>query len=251
MARSLWPNGDALGKEIALNAGRVSPFNAGSGLKGTARVIGVVGNVRGVSMTGPDVGDVYLPRLTNDWSSRILLRTRGDAAALIRELPRIVHDIEPALPVSVQQMTDVVATDASVMTARVSAGILAAVGIIGLLLASVGAYGAVSYAVRQKQRDIGIRIALGATHAQVLVATLRDTMAWLRWGVCAGVCLGIVGVLLANAVLAGASVAASVLDPASIVLVPTAIAAVALLAAAVSARKATAVNPAVVLRSDG
>ena len=250
MARVLWPGGDALGKQIAFGT-KPSAFNAGPGLTGSSEVIGIVGNVRGLSMSGVDVGDVYLPRLTNDWSSRILLQTRGDVAALIREVPRIVHDVEPALPVSVQSMTDVVAADASVTTARVGAAILAAVGVIGLLLASVGVYGTVSYAVRQKQREIGIRIALGATGAQVLIATLRDTVVWLGYGAAAGVVLGIVGVKLTNAVLAGASVAASIVDPMSMLVVPAVIAAVAVVAASLSARKATLTNPATVLRSDG
>src|SRR6185503_1701114 len=251
MARALWPRGDAVGKQIALSVARPNAFNAGPGLKGTAQIVGVVANVRGTSMTEPDVGDVYLPKLTNEWSSRILVRTHGDASTLARDIPRIVRAIEPALPVSVEAMSDIVASDAGVMTARVSAGILAAVGLVGLLLASVGVYGMVSYAVRQKRREIGIRMALGASGVQVLVGTLRGTTSWIGYGVVAGVALGVVGIKLTNAVLAGAAIAASLLDPASIILVPAAIAGVALLAASLSARKAATTNPALVLRADG
>jgi putative ABC transport system permease protein len=251
MARALWPRGDGLGKRLALHVTSTRGFNAGRALVGTAEVIGVVGTVRGVSMTGGDVGDVYLPRLTNDWSSRILLRTQVDPASIAGEVTRIVHEVEPALPVSTETMVDVVASDGSVTTARASAGILAAVGVIGLLLASVAVYGMVSYAVRQKQREIGIRMALGAHGAQVLAAALRGTLMWIVRGVVAGVVFGIIGIKLTNAVLTGASVSASVIDPASIVLVPFLIGIIAVLAASLSARKAAATNPAVVLRADG
>ena len=251
MARLLWPHGDALGKRLALHVAPTRGFNIGQGLAGNAEIVGIVGNVRGVSMTGSDVGDVYLPKLTNEWSSRILLRTRVDPAAIARDVTRIVHDIEPALPVSTATMTDVVSTDASVVTARASAGILGAVGLIGLLLASVGVYGMVSYAIRQKQREIGIRMALGARGIQILTSTLRGTLTWIVRGVVVGVVLGIVGVKLTNAVLVGASVSASVFDPTSIVLVPLLIGSVAVVAASLSARKAASTNPAVVLRADG
>ena len=251
MARALWPHRDAVGQRLALSTARPSAFNAGPGLSGTAEVVGVVANVRGISMTGSDIGDVYLPKLTNGWSSRILVRTWGSRAAVMRDVPRIVHDIEAALPVSVQSMDEVVASDASVLTARLSADILAVVGAIGFLLAFVGVYGMVSYAVRQRQREIGIRMALGASARQVLAAALRGTLTWVARGVAVGVCLGMIGITLTNAFLAGVTVSASVLDPGSMLLVPLTIGGVAVFAAALSARKAASTNPAAVLRADG
>jgi ABC-type antimicrobial peptide transport system permease subunit len=199
-------------------------------------------------MASFDNGGVYLPKLTNDWSSRILLRVRGDQQSVIREIPRIVREIEPALPVSVQSLDDVVASDGSVLTARISASILAVVGMLGLLLASVGVYGMISYAIRQRQREIGIRMALGAHGPLILRAALRGSTQWLGRGVALGIVLGIIGVKVTNAVLAGASVSASVVDPVSMIVVPLVIGAVALLAAVMSARKAASMSPAVVLR---
>jgi predicted permease len=248
VARALWPRGDGLGKEIALSVAPLSVFGASAPLHGTARVIGVVSNVRGVSMASYDAGGVYLPKLTNDWSSRILLRMAGDPERALHEIARIVAEIEPALPVSVQRYDDIVATDGSVLTARLSAALLAIVGALGLLLASVGVYGMISYDIRQKQREIGIRMALGATAWLILRAALRGTTRWLTRAVVCGILLGVVGIKLTNVVLEGASVTASVLDPISMVIVPAVIAGVALLAALMSARKATRTNPAVVLR---
>jgi predicted permease len=248
MARTLWPHGDAIGKRFALSVAPPSTVATNAPLSGSAEIVGVVADVRGVSMTSFDAGGVYLPRFTNDWSSRILLRVRGDPQSVMREIPRIVRQVEPALPVSVERFDDIVAGESSVMTARVAAAILATVGTLGLLLASVGVYGMIAYAIRQKQREIGIRMALGAHGVLILRAALRGHTRGLAFGVAAGVVLGIVGVKLTNAVLAGASVSASLLDPVSMIVVPAVIAGVALLAAIMSARKAALTNPSVVLR---
>jgi putative ABC transport system permease protein len=179
-----------------------------------------------------------------------VLRIDGDMARVARDVPRIVRDIEPALPVAAQTMDDLVSTDTSVVTARVGAMILAAIGALGLLLAAVGVSGMVSYSVRQQRREIGIRMALGAQSRQVLGAAISGSVRWIVGGVIAGTLVGAAGITVTNAVLQGASVSASTMDPGVLILMPLVIGGVAFLAALLSARKATLVDPAAVLRAD-
>jgi putative ABC transport system permease protein len=251
MARVLWPNGDAIGKQLVMGTTPQLGFNpGGAALSGTAQIIGVVRDVRGLTIAGPDVGDVYLPKLTNGWSSRIVLGANGDMARIEREISRIVREVEPALPVSVQPMNDVVSSDASLVTARAGAGILALIGALGLLLVGVGVYGMVSYSLRQQRREIGIRMALGAQPYQVLAAAVRGTVRWIGRGMIAGVVLGVAAIKVTNAVLQGVSISASVLDPGALLVVPVVIGGFALLAAFLSGRKAASMDPAVVLRTE-
>ncbi|HEY2823963.1 MAG TPA: ADOP family duplicated permease [Gemmatimonadales bacterium] len=250
LARQFWPHDDPIGKSIAIGVAPQTGFNLGPAPALTAEVIGVVRDVHGLTATEPDAGDVYLPRLTSGWSSRIVLRVGGDMGRIQAAVPKVVHDIEPALPVSVQTMDDVVASDASVITARVGAGVLAVIGVLGLLLAAVGVYGMVSYTVRQQRRETGIRMALGARAPQILAANLRGSARWILGGVAVGTVLGAIGIVLSNTVLAAALVSASALDPAVLAGVPALIAALALFAAFLSGRKAALLDPAMVLRMD-
>jgi putative ABC transport system permease protein len=251
MARVLWPKGDAIGKQLAMGTTPQLGFSpGGAALSGTAQIIGVVRDVRGLTIAGPDVGDVYLPKLTNGWSSRIVLGVNGDMARIERDVAVIVREAEPALPVSALPMNAVVSSDASIVTARAGAGILALIGALGLLLAGVGVYGMVSYSIRQRRREIGIRMALGAQPYQVLAAAVRGTVRWIFRGIIAGVVFGMAAIKVTNAVLQGVSISASVLDPGALLVVPVVIGGFALLAAFLSGRKAALMDPAVVLRTE-
>ena len=249
LARTFWPGQSAIGRHLVMGTSPETGFGpAGPELSGPVEVIGIVRDIRGVSMTGVDAGAIYLPKLTNGWTSRLLLRVDGDAASVMREVPRVVATVEAALPVATERMNHIVASDGSVVGARTGAAILALIGVIGLVLASIGVYGAVSYTVRQREREIGIRMALGASMRQVLAAALGDTVVWIGRGVIAGIVLGMVGVKLSNAVLVDASITASRLDPLAITVVASGIVVLAIMAALISGRQAAITDPAAVLR---
>jgi hypothetical protein len=249
LARAFWPGQTAIGRQLVMGTAPETSFGpAGPQFAGPIEVIGVVRDIRGVSMTGVDVGDIYLPKLTNGWTSRILLRTDGNPAAVIREVPRVVAGVDAALPVAVERMDRVVASDGSVVAARAGGGGLALIGMIGLVLASIGVYGTVSYSVRQREREIGIRMALGASTRQVLAAALRDTIAWIARGMIAGIVLGVIGIELSHAMLVDASLTASRFDPIAVIAVSAGMVGLAIVAALISGRQAAMTDPAAVLR---
>jgi ABC-type antimicrobial peptide transport system permease subunit len=131
-------------------------------------------------------------------------------------------------------------------TPRLFTALATAFGGLALALAAVGLYGVVSYAVRQREREIGVRVALGAAPARVLALTLRQGMT----PVAAGLAVGLVGALVATRVLRAMLFEVSATDPATFAGVAALLAAVGLAAAYVPSRRAARVDPAATLRAD-
>jgi ABC-type antimicrobial peptide transport system permease subunit len=134
---------------------------------------------------------------------------------------------------------------ASLLPQRIAAGILGGFGVVALLLASIGLYAVVAFAVAQRTREIGIRVALGAHSGEVLRLMLRQGMTLGGIGLLIGVPLAIVGAKLVSGFLLGAGAA----DPVVFVGAATLLALVTLVASYVPARRAARVDPMLALRS--
>jgi len=132
------------------------------------------------------------------------------------------------------------------LPARVAGATLGIFGMLGLLLASIGVYGVMSHSVSQRQREIGIRVAVGAARSAVVRLLLREGMALVLVGSAIGLALAIAGAQLLRGVL----IDGRGFDPVTFALVPLVLGAVAFLAIWVPARRASSVNPVVVLRQD-
>ena len=132
------------------------------------------------------------------------------------------------------------------MPARLTGAALGVFGILGLLLASVGMYGVMAYSVAQRSREIGIRMAIGATASNVIQLIMRQGLTL----VLIGAVIGLAGAMAASRLLAGILYGDNTLDPVTFALVPCVLIAVAALATFAPARRAAAVDPAVTLRSD-
>ncbi|HKG94015.1 MAG TPA: FtsX-like permease family protein, partial [Gemmatimonadaceae bacterium] len=242
LARQLWPGERAVGK-------RIDAWGSG----GTPRwmeVVGVVGDLHGVSLTETAEPALYVPYAQIEirlWQAMqrslvIVARTAPEPATLLPAIRRAVTTVDPSLPLADNTtMEELLA--GSLATARFNTQLLTTLGLIALLLASVGVYGVVAYFVSQRTQEIGLRMALGATPGHVWRLVVRRGMAPIVWGVAVGA-----GMSLATArLLRGQLYGVGANDPATLAGVAVLLLAVAVLATYVPARRAMRVAPAVAL----
>jgi ABC-type antimicrobial peptide transport system permease subunit len=175
----------------------------------------------------------------------LVVRTTGDPAALAAPIRAAVREIDPALPIAnVRRMTDVVA--ASMATPRLTGSLLTVFGALALFLAAVGVSGVLSYLVSRRRREIGIRMALGASRAHVMGLVVRRGLVTAGWGVAAGILGGIVLTRLMESLLYGVAPR----DLATFGVVPLLLLAIAGLASAIPGLRAARVDPLEALRSE-
>jgi putative ABC transport system permease protein len=246
LARTMWPGQNAIGKRFACcesgPKGRMDPV--------WHQVIGVVGDVRSDGLDQQVYPTFYLPieqmpSSAWDWLGRtmdLVVRTKGPAFPA-NDLRAAVASAAPGIPVynlsSMQQKVAGTLAESHFDTFLV--GIFAA---IALLLSSVGIYGVLSYVVAQRTRDIGIRMALGATPSLVMCDVL-----WYGLRLTAvGIGIGIVGALAASRLLSSLLYGVQSTDALTFVAVSCMLTVVALLASYLPARRATQVDPLVALR---
>ena len=242
LADRLWPEGTAVGQRLRMPG--LSRLNDGNWLT----VVGVAGSVHatGFDRYGPDPYEIYLPWSTGGTWRRprfVLVRTAGgaDPIALLKEQ---VWRLDPELPVTVHAMDDVVG--AALAEPRFYTTLLAAFAVLALLLAGAGLYAVVAYETSARTREIGVRVALGATRRTVIRHVIGRSLQQSG----AGVVLGLLGALALTRLLAPLLYDTAPTDPASF-----SAAAVFLLAAAVAgawlpARRAARTDPMTALRAD-
>ena len=181
----------------------------------------------------------YRPRQT------LQVRTSSPTSAATKTIMELVHSVEPAMAIfDVRTMTQSLNTPDGFMLFRLAAVIASSLGLLGLVLAIVGVYGVVSYSAAQRTHEIGIRIALGARRSQVLRTVLRPGVAIILFGSAFGILTAIAVARLVGSFLVGVSA----VDPATYIGVSLLLAAIALLASFIPARRATRVDPVQALR---
>ena len=244
-ARLAWPGEVAVGKRFLGPGDRTD--RAGPVLR---EVIGVVGNTREDGLREDSRPAVYYPiRQVSPalWASvqnsmYLVARTGTDPRAITKSVQDVVARIDRGLPVfGVRSMEERMAE--MLATARFTTQLLAALGGVGLLLAVVGIYGVVGYLVGLRTREIGVRVALGATPSRVVALIVRQGMG----PVLRGVALGIVVATGVTRVLASQLYGVGATDPLTFVGVAAVVALVAALTAALPARRAARVDPVSVL----
>jgi predicted permease len=244
-ARREWPRESPIGQVVDLWLG--TEAEADNAAAGRAEVVGVVADVR---LAGFDADQsqhaVYLPLAQQPTNAVwIVARSRGEPSELAAPLRRAVLEFDPDLPLY-HVRTMVAVLDESLFMPRFLGTLFLAFGAAALLLASVGLYGLMAFAVSQRQREMGVRMALGATAGDVRRLLLRrglaQTTIGLAFGLLAGRGLG--------AVLSTALFQVSASDLATFVAVPALLAIVAVLACWVPARRASSLDPVKALSTD-
>ena len=226
--------GDAVGKRLADSAGDV------------LEIVGVVGTTVGVTLQSARRPMVHYP-LTQLYASRMTLitRTGTDPAPMIETVRRELRSANPNVPVF-RTITLASHLSEAAADSRLTATLVATCGAMALLLATIGVYGVIAYAVAARTREIGVRLALGARPRHIIHLVLGEGL-----GVTAvGIGCGLVGAAIASQSLESVLYGVTSSDPATYLLVPAALAVVALLAACAPARRALRVEPNAVLRQE-
>jgi putative ABC transport system permease protein len=236
LARQYWPNENPIGKRV--KSGPIQSTNP------WLNIIGVVGDVKTDSLELQEAPHIYLSDFQAPaYNSVIYLRTAGAPGTLGDAIRPAVEAVDPNVPVyAVRTMEDVIAR--SMAERRFALQILGFFAGVALLLAAIGIYGVMAYTFSQRRHEIGIRMALGAQPRDILRMALSEGMTL----VAVGLGSGLVGALILTRFLRSMLYAVSPNDPLTFVALPALLAAVALLACFVPARRATQVDPLVALR---
>jgi putative ABC transport system permease protein len=239
LARLYFRNEDPIGKYIS-NVGA----NQNAGDPKQWEIVGVVGDVRHSSLTKPAAPELYLPYQQNSWSwGNFFVRTTNDPAALTSGFTEAIRSGDRTVPVTnVQPLTQAISD--TVAQARFYTMLFALFGATGLMLTLTGIYSVISYAVSQKTQEIGVRMALGARSSDVM----RMVLAQGTKLAAVGICIGLAGAFALTRLMATLLFEVSVTDPMTFAAVVALLAAVALLACYIPARRATKVDPMIALR---
>jgi predicted permease len=240
--REYFHDEDPLGHRIKLG-GPTEPWRT---------IVGVIADVHHQSLTTPVKRKFFIPHAQwgNTFGSprramTLVARTAGDARALAAPIGSIVHAIDADIPLThVETLGDVLA--AATQEQRFTMALMAGFAALALLLAAVGIYGVISYAVSQRTREIGIRLALGARSASVLALVMRQGLAPAAGGIAAG----LVAAALLTRFLGSVLYGVAPMDALTFATIPLLLLAIAALSVLIPAARASRVDPNVALRAE-
>jgi len=212
-------------------------------------IIGVAGDVKHSGLNQPVDPAVYAPFSQNDEAWRkfmtLVIRTRVPVAGLVEAVKKQVWSLDSQIPVSgIQSMDDLLAV--SVAQERFNMLLLGSFAALAVALAGVGIYGMVAYRVNQRTHEIGVYIALGAQHRDVLRLVMKDAV---KLGLL-GIVLGLGGAMALTRVMVSLLFEVKPTDPATLIGVALLLAAVAMLAGYIPARRALSIHPMTALRRE-
>jgi predicted permease len=247
LAARAFPGQDPIGKRIAC-------CERGENDSPSYKIIvGVAGDIHSRNLAREPRPEFYLPlpQVPPEawtWIQRtmyVVARTDGDPASLVQPLKAIVARIDPDVPLFDVRLMDQ-RLQLSLATSRFNTLLLTLLGAVGLTLAATGIYGVVAYLVSQRTQEIGVRMALGATPAQVVALMLAQAMK----PVALGTALGIAAALATSRVLAGQLFDVKPTDPLTIAIVAATLIVVAFVASVVPAMRAATIDPTRALSAD-
>jgi predicted permease len=245
LAQRVWPGGDPIGKQLdvtkfAVDTSGVRPERV------AAEVVGVVRNIRAQSLTEEGREAVYFPFRWFPWAPlSFTVRTTGNALALAPLIRPEVEVLDPDVPMAdIRLMSDYIAE--AMAPTRFTLTLIGTFAAMALVLASIGLYGVISYSVRQRTREIGVRIAFGAGEKDIVRLVVGRGMTLGLAGVGAGVVVALASTRTVSGLLYGVSA----IDPVTFLGIPFVLVAVTGIASYVPARRAMRVDPVEALRDE-
>jgi len=247
-ANQLWPNQNPVGRSLRM--GTDNQFHRKNDLVPdgpTYQVIGVARDTRGIELDGSDSQQIYVPlpegRL-QDYP--ILIRTQSDPSQFMNAIGSVIASLDPSLVATKSTLDQMLHQTPPFLISGLAAAIASIIGMFGLLLASMGIFGTVSYIVVLRTREIGIRIALGAKKRDILGLMLRESTRPVLAGLPVGVILSVGASYLLRGILYGVNI----VDGISFIGVSLLFLAIALFATYLPSRRAMRIDPIVALRCE-
>jgi predicted permease len=238
MAQELWPGADPIGKRLKFgDAASQSPWET---------VIGVAGRVKQYGLDADARMALYRPQTQSPARSMyVVVRSDGDPDALAAPVRAAIRDIDPNLPIAVMQPMRA-RVDQSLARRRFSTTLLGVFAGVALVLAAIGIYGVMAYLVSQGTREMGIRIALGATPAGIVGLVLKQGLVIAI----AGIVVGVAGAMALTRLMGSLLFGVDPRDPMTFTAIAVGLGAVSMLATFLPARRAARTNPLTALRAE-
>jgi len=232
-ARRYWPGADPIGKHLANSRDKVQ-----------REVVGVAADVKFRSLDAPNIEEMYLPLAQSPWPSMtVLVRSDTDPRPLVAAVRRELARLDPDIAVSgVQSLDEIVS--GSVAQPQLVERVVAVFAALALVLASIGIYGVMSYSVAERTRELAVRMALGAGPREILRLVLGEGLGLTAAGLVLGLAVSLAATRLMSSLLFGVSAT----DPVTFGGAVAVLAATALLASFLPARRGMRLSPVRALR---
>ena len=240
-AQRYFPGINPIGEQILVSA-KLSR----EGRNGPKTIVGVVGNVKYGGLDEESPAEIYLPFDQNPVDAfTVAVRARADPSAMVTTLRQAVAALDPALPLAnVKLLADLI--DASVAGRRLTLMVFLVFGVIAVAMSAIGVYGVLASLVGQRTREIGLRLAVGASPGEVVWLFLRDGAVLIAIGLIAG----LAGALAAGRWIASLLFGVTPADPSTLAIVVLTLAVTATCATYLPARRAARIDPTEALRAD-
>jgi putative ABC transport system permease protein len=233
-ARHRWGDEDPVGKRVSFDNGKT-----------WVTITGVVGDVKQYGLEREPTDEIYVPVEQGPFASYLLVKTMSDPLSVAKLMRDAVHQVDPSTAID-QVKTLQQVRDESVASPRLTAWLLGLFASLALLITAAGISGVMALSVAQRTREIGIRMALGATRAMILAMVMRQGMTLVLLGLAAG----IIGALTLNRLMASLLFATPAADPMTFAATSFVLIAVAGAACLIPALRATSIDPMLALRSE-
>ena len=224
IARRFFPGEDPIGRQLRGGDNRL-------------QIVGVVGDIRRAALTDAPRADLYFP--FTDTTATLFIHTTSDPLLALPAVRTALRAIEPAVVVDTARTFDDIAASSTAI-ARLAMRLLAGFAVLALTLAAIGIYGVMAYSVRRRTREIGTRVALGASRGDIIRLVMREGGVITIAGVVLGLAAGLVAARSLSTVLYGVPPS----DPVSLVAAALVLSLTAMSACYVPARRAAQVDPA-------